>query len=170
MSCGHSWPLLLRVEETLLWNTIIFIKNKAHLLLSLKTSYAWLLYGTRTQHTVWRIARECLEKNYSDHNWLVAKICTRLTRIWRFHTGKPRRNLKKPYVKRQKMQDTLGDKLGAIERESWNVEVHWNNTNNFFRFPPHASTAPPPPWAKASSLSRLHDHTQFNTLPSVGFL
>jgi hypothetical protein len=44
------------------------------------------------------MVRKCLEKNYSDHNGLVAKICTRLTK-----------NLKVPYGKtKKKFEEAVG--------------------------------------------------------------
>jgi hypothetical protein len=64
----------------------------------------------------------------SDHNLLVATICTRLKKIIRFQKRKPRWDLEKLYV-RQKVQGSLEEKLGAIRRESGNVEVQWNNIN-----------------------------------------
>jgi hypothetical protein len=63
----------------------------------------------------------------SDHNLLVAKICTRLKKILRFQKRRPRWNLEKLYTERQRVQDTLEEKLGAIGSESGNVEVQWNN-------------------------------------------
>ena len=63
----------------------------------------------------------------SDHNLLVAKICTRLKKIIRFHKRRRRWDLEKLYALRQRVQDTLEEKLGAIGCESWNGEVQWNN-------------------------------------------
>jgi hypothetical protein len=63
----------------------------------------------------------------SDHNLLVAKICTRLKKIVRFQKRKPRWDLKKLYAQRQEGYDSLEEKLGAIKCESGNVEVQWNN-------------------------------------------
>jgi hypothetical protein len=63
----------------------------------------------------------------SDHNFLVAKICTRLKKIIRFHKQKPRWDLEKLYAQRQKVHDSLEEKLGKIKCESGNVEVQWNN-------------------------------------------
>jgi hypothetical protein len=65
----------------------------------------------------------------SDHNLLVAKICTRLEKIMRFHKRKPRWDLEKLYAQRQEVHDSLEKKLGAIKCESGNVEVLWNNFN-----------------------------------------
>jgi hypothetical protein len=64
----------------------------------------------------------------SDHNLLVAKICTRLKKITRLQKRRPRWDLEKLYAKRQKVQDTLEEKLGAIGCESGNVEMQWNNS------------------------------------------
>jgi hypothetical protein len=63
----------------------------------------------------------------SDHNLLVAKICTRLKKIMRFHKRKPRWDLEKLYAQRQVVHDRLEEQLGAIKCESGNVEVQWNN-------------------------------------------
>ena len=63
----------------------------------------------------------------SDHNLLVAKICTRLNKVIRFQKRSPQWDLEKLYVQRQRVQDTLQEKLGAIECESGKVEVQWNN-------------------------------------------
>ena len=63
----------------------------------------------------------------SDHNLLVAKICTRLKKIMRFQKRRPIWDLEKLYAQRQRVQDTLEEKLGAMGCESGNVEVQWNN-------------------------------------------
>jgi len=63
----------------------------------------------------------------SDNNLLVARICTRLKKIIRFQKRRPQWGLEKMYTKKQTVQDTLEGKLGAIECESGNVEVQWNN-------------------------------------------
>jgi hypothetical protein len=63
----------------------------------------------------------------SDHNVLVAKFRTRLKKIIRFQKSRPRCDLEKLYDQRQRVQDTLEEKLGAIECESGNAEVQWNN-------------------------------------------
>jgi len=63
----------------------------------------------------------------SDHNLLlVAKICTRFKKIIRFQKRTPQRGLEKLYA-RQRVQDTLEEKLSAIGCESGNVKVQWNN-------------------------------------------
>jgi hypothetical protein len=51
----------------------------------------------------------------SDHNLLFAKICTRFKIIIKFQKGKPRWALQKLYAQRQKVQDSLEEKLGAIK-------------------------------------------------------
>jgi len=38
------------------------------------------------------------------------------------------------YVEREKVQGTLEDKRGAIECESGNVEVQWNNITNCVKY------------------------------------
>jgi len=58
---------------------------------------------------------------------LVAKICTRLKKIIRFQKRRPLWNLEKLYAQRQRVQDTLEEKFGAIGCDSGNVEVQWNN-------------------------------------------
>jgi len=59
----------------------------------------------------------------SDHNLLVAKVRTRLKKIIRFQKSRPRWDLEKLYAQRQRVQDTLEEKLGAFEWESRNAEV-----------------------------------------------
>ena len=63
----------------------------------------------------------------SAYKLLVAKICTRLKKIIRFQKRRPQWDLEKLYVQRQRMQDTLEEKLCAIECDSGNVEVKWKN-------------------------------------------
>ena len=61
----------------------------------------------------------------SDHNLLVAKVRTRLKKIIRFQNSRPRWDLEKLYAERQRVQNILEGKLGAIECESGNAEVQW---------------------------------------------
>ena len=61
----------------------------------------------------------------SVNNLLVAKFRTRLKKIIRFQKSRPRWDLEKQYA--QRVQDTLQEKLCAIECESGNAEVQWNN-------------------------------------------
>ena len=63
----------------------------------------------------------------SDHILLVTKICTRLKIIIRFQKRRPQWDLEKLYAQRQRVQDTLEEKLGAIGCDSGNVEVQRNN-------------------------------------------
>jgi len=63
----------------------------------------------------------------SEQNLLVAKICTRLKKIIRFQKRRQQWDLEKLYVQRQRVHDTLEEKLGAIGCDSGNVEVQWNN-------------------------------------------
>jgi len=63
----------------------------------------------------------------SDHNLLVAKVCTRLKKIIRFRKRRTQWDLEKLYTQKQRVQDTLEEKLGAIGCDSGNVEVQWNN-------------------------------------------
>ena len=59
----------------------------------------------------------------SEHNLLVAKICTRLKKIIGFQRRRPQWDLEKLYTQKQRVQDTLQGKLGAIECDSGNAEV-----------------------------------------------
>ena len=63
----------------------------------------------------------------SDHSLLVAKFRTRMKKIIRFQKSRPKRDLEKLYAQRQRAQDTLEGKRCAIECESVNAEVQWNN-------------------------------------------
>jgi hypothetical protein len=63
----------------------------------------------------------------SEHILLVAKICTSLKKIIRFQKRRPQWDLGKLYTQRQRVQDILEEKLGAIGCDSWNAEVQWNN-------------------------------------------
>ena len=63
----------------------------------------------------------------SDHNLLVAKFRTRLKKIIRFQKSRHSWDLEKLYAPRQRVQDTLEGKLCAIECESGNTKVQWNN-------------------------------------------
>jgi hypothetical protein len=63
----------------------------------------------------------------SDHNLLVAKICTRMKKIMRFQKRRPEWDLEKLYTQKQTVQDTVERKVGAIECDSGNVEVQWYN-------------------------------------------
>jgi hypothetical protein len=63
----------------------------------------------------------------SDHNLLVAKICTRLKKIIRFQKRRPQWDLEKLYTQKRTVQDTLEGKISAIECDSGNFEVQWNN-------------------------------------------
>jgi flagellar biosynthesis component FlhA len=63
----------------------------------------------------------------SDQNLLVAKVRTRLKKIIRFRKRRPRWDLEKLYGERQRVQNILEEKLGAIECESGNAEVQWEN-------------------------------------------
>ena len=65
----------------------------------------------------------------SDRNLLVAKICTRLKKMIKFQKRRPQWDLEKLYAQRQRVQDTLEEKLGAMGCDSGNVEVQWNNIN-----------------------------------------
>jgi hypothetical protein len=70
------------------------------------------------------MCRHCLEQvlTLTTTYWL-----RRWKKIIRFQKQKPRWDLAKLYAQRQKVHDSLEEKLGAIKCESGNVEVHWNN-------------------------------------------
>ena len=59
----------------------------------------------------------------SDHNLLVAKFQTRLKKIIRLQKSRPGWDLEKLCAQRQRVQDTLEEKLCATECESGNSEV-----------------------------------------------
>jgi hypothetical protein len=63
----------------------------------------------------------------SDRNLLVAKICTRLKRIIRFQKRKPVRDIEKLQAQRQKVQESLEEKLRSSDCVNRNVEGEWNN-------------------------------------------
>jgi len=63
----------------------------------------------------------------SDHNLLVAKVRARFKKIIRFLKCRPRWDLEKLYNERQRVQNILEEKLGAIECESGNAEMQWKN-------------------------------------------
>ena len=76
------------------------------------------------------MCRHCLGQILdSDHNLLVAKICTRLKKIISFQKGKSRWDLEKFYTQKQRVQDTLEENLGAIGCDNGNVDVQWKNIN-----------------------------------------
>jgi hypothetical protein len=58
---------------------------------------------------------------------LVVKICTRLKKIIRFQKRRSQWDLEKLYAQRQRVQDTLEEKLCANECDSGNVEVQCKN-------------------------------------------
>jgi len=70
----------------------------------------------------------------TDHNLLVAKVRTRLKKNIRFQTTRPRCDLEKLYALRQRVKDTLEEKLGAIECESGNSEVQLENIKECVRY------------------------------------
>jgi len=50
-----------------------------------------------------------------------------LKKIIRFQKRRPQWDLEKLYVQRQRVQDTLEEKLCAIECDNGNIEVQWKN-------------------------------------------
>jgi hypothetical protein len=102
--------------------------------------YTWKAPGDRIRHQMdYVLVRQRFRKSVkdvqtlpgadidSDHNLLVAKICTKLQKIIRFQKRKPRWELEKLYAQRQKVYDSLEEKPGAIKCESENVKVQWKN-------------------------------------------
>jgi hypothetical protein len=63
----------------------------------------------------------------SDHNLLVSKICMKLKRIIRFQKRKPVWDLEKLQAQRQKVQESLEEKLRAGTCMNRNVYGQWNN-------------------------------------------
>ena len=63
----------------------------------------------------------------SDHNLLVANVRTSLKNIIRSQKSRLRCDLEKLYAQRQRVQDTLEEKLCTIECESGNAELQWKN-------------------------------------------
>ena len=68
----------------------------------------------------------------SDHNLLVAKFRTRLKKIIRFQKNRPRWDFEKLCAQRKRVQETLEEKICAIECECGNAEVQWNNKKNAY--------------------------------------
>ena len=66
-----------------------------------------------------------------DHNLLVAKICIRLKKTLRFHQRRTQLHLQKLYIQRQRVQDTLEEKIGAIGCDRGNVEMQWKNIKEY---------------------------------------
>ena len=62
---------------------------------------------------------------------MVAHFRTRLKKIIRFQKSRPRWDLEKLYAQRERVQDTLEEKLCGIECESGNVEVQWKNIKEY---------------------------------------
>jgi hypothetical protein len=58
---------------------------------------------------------------------LAANICSRWKKIIMFRKGKRKCDFEKLYANRQKMQNTIDEKLSANECESGNVEMQWND-------------------------------------------
>jgi hypothetical protein len=50
-----------------------------------------------------------------------------LKKITRFQKRRPQWDLEKLYIQIQRVQDIQEGKLGALECDSGNVEVQWNN-------------------------------------------
>jgi len=105
-----------------------------------RSLYTWKAPGDRSRHQLGYILEKHRFRNSvkdvqtlpgadtdSDHNLLVANICTRLKKIIRSQKRRPQWDLEKLYTQRQRVQDTLEEKLGAIGCDSGNVEEQWNN-------------------------------------------
>jgi len=52
----------------------------------------------------------------------------------RFQKRRPQWDFEKLYAQRQREQDTLEEKLGAIGCDSGNIEVQWNNIKECVRY------------------------------------
>jgi hypothetical protein len=63
----------------------------------------------------------------SDHNLLVAKICTRLKSIMRLQKRKPVSDLEKLQAQRQKLQEFLKEEFRAGDCVNRNVGGQWNS-------------------------------------------
>jgi hypothetical protein len=63
----------------------------------------------------------------SDHSLPVAKTCSRLKRIIKFQKKKTVWDLEKLQVQRQKVQESLEEKLRAGDCVNRTVEGQWNN-------------------------------------------
>jgi hypothetical protein len=63
----------------------------------------------------------------SDHNLLVAEICTRLKRTIRLQKRKQGWDLEKLQAQRQKVHESLEEKLRTGDCVNRNVEGQWNN-------------------------------------------
>jgi hypothetical protein len=67
----------------------------------------------------------------SDHNLLGANICTKLKRIISLQKSKPVWDLEKLLAQRQKVQESLEEKLRAGDCVNRNVEGEWNNIKKY---------------------------------------
>jgi hypothetical protein len=76
------------------------------------------------KHQYWNSMKDLQTMPWADiisvHNLLFAKMCTRLKKIMKFQKDKPKWDLEKFYGRRQKVQDTLEEKLR---------EIDWKNEN-----------------------------------------
>jgi hypothetical protein len=105
----------------------------------------------------------------SDHNLLVAKICTRLKKIISFQRRRPRWDLEKLYAQRQRVQDTLEEKLGAIGCESGNVKVQWNNIeecvlDSISGFTGKVERRARKPWIKEEMISKMNERMKWKNV------
>jgi hypothetical protein len=62
----------------------------------------------------------------SNHNLLFSKVCTRLRKITGFQKGRPIMAWQKSHDRRKGVQDTVGEKLDAIDCENRNIKEQWN--------------------------------------------
>jgi len=92
------------------------------LMSNIATTVCWTIFNLSAA-----CCSESLQVLYSIQFILVAKICTRLKKIIRFQERRPQWDLEKWHTQKQTVQDTLEGKLGALECDSGNVEVQWNN-------------------------------------------
>ena len=105
----------------------------------------------------------------SDHNLLVAKICIRLKKIIRFQKRIAQWDLEKFYAQRQRVQDTLEEKLGAIGCDSGDVEVQWNNIkecvlNTISDLVGKIEKRARKPWITQEMISKMDERRKWNNI------
>ena len=103
------------------------------------------------------------------HYLLVAKICTRLKKIVRFQKRRSQWDLEKLYAQRQRVQDTLEEKLGAIGCVSGNVEVQWNNIkecvlNTISDLVGKVEKRARKPWITQEMISKMDERRKWNNV------
>ena len=122
---GQRLSHLCERNELVITNTWFKKSKTVHLEIEIDTDYIPVKH--RFRHSMNNMQTLPGADTDSDHSLLLAKICTRLKKTVRFWKEKPRWNLEKLNAQCQKVQHTLEEKLFAVECESRNVEVQWNN-------------------------------------------